>query len=259
MRLLRIAAGGVSALILVAGVMVALKGSRAASARAKEKEDIQRLLRDVVSKSKWNTLKELSDNPLAMIRAVNALKRRGRQGALKALKYDYSVANGDVPIMWVGNLLYGEKGTIAPGIGFIHPEKPKGLKAPRFPVVLEGGIPYVLYTGRDLNGFPEPLAMYLDALDGRCVFDSKPLAPPDDPFPVLKRVMAMGFAFEQREELLRQTLRLVGEVFKPDIWVSGEVLRTDFDVDVDKLRRDFLKLRARWDPKTDSYVVPSRF
>lgn len=185
-------------------------------------------------------------NPREVIRSVNALQPLGKEKALAAIAeflrviapyeppadgiflvlrtlFDVPTPPGYMPLMNVGAL-------VPP-----PPDNPAVL--PRFPIAIEGDIPFLLVTGFNLAGGAELPAQHLKYFQENGQIRSQPLTPTTNPFEAIdtmadspRWIYHRGFGIDDqfgRRFLGDQALRLMDSVYRVEPGRNQELLPAD--------------------------------
>ncbi len=217
-------------------------------------------------------------DPLAIIQAVNALHRVGRERALAAVREYLRVSSplddaGREGTFLVLRALFAvpEPPGYQPSlwVGAPSPPTPADLKSvPRFPLALVEDVPLLLVHGYSLGGLPQRPEDHLEWFRAHGVLRARPLAPPDMPLTWLDRLAgsakspfltATGLADDAgRRLLLAQGLKLVRTAFRASLAPGGSA-----DDAWQKVKAALGTRSLAWDAATDRYrladgsVLPS--
>jgi hypothetical protein len=206
--------------------------------------------------------------PMALIQAVNALQRLGRDRAVAVLLaylratppgqpardgtfliaralFDPPASAGALPIMKVG---------------MPEPAAPRDPHVlPRFPLALVDDVPLLVIYGYALAGKPQSAEDHLAELARVGVFRARPLAPPDDPLATIDRIAGRAGAALLRDAqidddrgramILEQGLRLARAATGTD-QVAGA---TGLDARWQAARQALVAHPVVWDAATDQY------
>ncbi len=215
-------------------------------------------------------------DPLAVIRAVNALQPLGREKAIAAiaeyLRISSSFENpGREGAFLVMRCLFdvptppGHMPPMMVGAGSPAPPTDATL-LPRFPIAIRGDIPFMLVGGYALGGMPEQPEHHLDYFRKHGVVRSARLRPLDDPLalvdglvgkPTTRFLSATGLdANWGRARIVNQFLLLIDNVYRGKADIYGQRFGPGNDIDArwQAVRAEIRKLRVRWDEATDRYV-----
>jgi hypothetical protein len=229
-------------------------------------------------------------NPLPLIRAVNLLQPLGKKKALAAIDEFLRIStvwcrDGEKPdgIFLVLRTLFdapnvANKGIydeeLPPGVlppvnvGLPHPEfKPADAKLlPRYPLAIEGDIPFLLVTGYVRFGAPPDPVLHLRYFRERGVIRARPLVPTNKPLDAIDSFANSpswifgrkdkGFSeYEFGAKLVRQqVLRMLSTVDRPDPDGVGDLLP---DAERQESRRriaDASQLKIQWDAHKNCYT-----
>ena len=220
-------------------------------------------------------------NPCKVIRAVNLLQPLGKEKALAAVDeflrvapdrqdegregvflvlrtlFDVPVPPGHMPPMFVGAPIPAE------------PDDPNLL--PRFPIAVEGDIPFLVVQGYQGGGCPEQPESDVAYFRKNGRLRAKPLVPPSDPFGEFEKfarsprwvTYARGDSpgdpdsdTRSRRFLGEQLLRLVGNVFHVEPGPAGELLPRcgDQAAEQNRILKEVFALKVRWDTKVQNYT-----
>ena len=207
-------------------------------------------------------------DPLWLVRTTNRLISLGKPRAIAIVQsYERRKPNSQLgfDLYWLSNLMFepspGRGYIDVPRIGSMQPPPPRDMRSsPRFPILLQDGIPFNALAGIMIGGFPEPVSGYLDRISSTAVFRARPLVPANDPFESLTRLRASslwprppgGSMVPNPDTILRQILLLVRTAYVPRRAVPRFI---NWDGGVyEKLHAEYLALKPRWDPKLQLYV-----
>ena len=216
-------------------------------------------------------------NPRKVIRAVNLLQPLGKEKALAAIDEFLRVSpywddDGRDGVFLVLRTLFDvpeDPDHMPPMfVGAPMPSEPKDKeKAPRFPIVIEGDIPFLLVEGYMLGGQaeqPEAHAAYFRKV-GK--LRQKPLAPSSDPFGAIeafagsprwpiKEDTPPHLKDRARQLMATQALRLIDTVYHANSDQFGGLL--PFGANGARRRKTILgeasKLKVRWDAAAGRYT-----
>ena len=209
----------------------------------------------------------LGNDSRRLIQVSNLLIPKGRAKALAILGEYSRVAAGamdsDNWLFWLVRVMFtsNRPGGVfpVPLIGAIAPAPPKDLRSwPTFPVFVVDDVPVSLFRGADLAGHAEPFNSYLHDHAKEWTLRKTELRPPDDPFPVYKKLIASPAwratrvdapSFEDENRALQEILALVGTAYRPAA-APDSVSRPDYD----RSHREFLALGCHWDQARQMYV-----
>jgi hypothetical protein len=173
-------------------------------------------------------------DPLALIRAVNALQRRGKSTALAAIDEFLRVAShlddpGREGVFLVVRALFdAPPGQALPPmlVGSPSPVPADMSALPRHPLVLVDELPLSVTSGYLLAGHAESPEMHLGWYRTHGLLRAGPLRPPDDPLAAAERAFAPGSALARAASLddehgrafvYDQALRAIDGVYRPAI------------------------------------------
>ncbi len=209
---------------------------------------------------------------LHLVQASNLLIPKGQEKALAIIgEYTRIEADGfdeDIWLYWLVRTMFRSKlpdGVFpVPGIGLITPAPPKDRrKWPTFPVMTIDDVPFNLCRGALLMGLGEPFKEYLQKHKSEWIIRHKQLRPPDDPFPVSKKLIACSrvdpdktlfpvpYLYDDRDAL-QEILTLVRTAYRPKA-TKPCCCCIDW-ADYDKYHKEFLALGCRWDEEKQMYV-----
>lgn len=223
-------------------------------------------------------------NPRPVIRAVNLLQPLGKEKALAAVdeflrvSFDFTDETSregvflllrtlfDVPtVPTVFNDAPLKSGYMPPLLG--GADAPIEKLLPRFPIAIEGDIPFLLVEGYNIEGQPEPPESHVAYFRKYGRLRAKPLIPTPKPFDALhafetsprwhfKTKKEDPFDPDTRERILlgNQVLNLLDTVFRVEPDSMG--LRISFDAEEQNKRvvAEASKLAIRWDSKASKYT-----
>jgi len=154
-----------------------------------------------------------------------------------------------------------------PMIGHLSPAPPKDLrKAPRYPWIVVGDIPFNMEYASMGSGLPESTVTHFQLVRRACKFRERVYRPSDDPIHALHEATSIEAVVEATpvwEDFPRtpgaaatqmelQFLNLVHSVYKPlSAWNAA------LDGRWHEVEHDFAKLRVKWDSKKEDYVLLS--
>lgn len=216
-------------------------------------------------------------NPRKVIRAVNLLQPLGKEKALAAIEEFLRVASD-----WHGD---GREGVflvlralfevpIDPGympvmrVGAPISSEPKDRTLlPRFPIVIEGDIPFLFVEGFDLGGYPEQPESHVACFRKSGEIRARPLAPSDNPFQELDRFAKSprwiysepdGLHDDQRGRQLlgQQVLRLIDTTYRVEPGLTGMLLPFGENNAARRNRiiQKVSSLEIHWDASVQKYV-----
>jgi hypothetical protein len=214
-----------------------------------------------------------SYDPRLIIQAVNTLQPLGKGKALAAIQEYLRItpyietfgqdAHGRDGMFLVLRSLFDippDPGYMLPmQVGAPTPNPPKDPKRiPRFPVVIQDDIPFLLVGGYMLGGFPEPPESALHEFRDNGRMRSKPLAPSPHPVAALETLLKTYADYGlSREMLASQLLYLTDSVYPLERdESSGYVGKL---IDASSEQRDAAlkavdRLPIRWDAARNEYT-----
>lgn len=206
-------------------------------------------------------------NPREVIRAVNLLQPLGKEKSLAAIDEFLRVAShfhdsGREGVFLVLRTLFdvpADPGYMPPMlVGAPTPAEPDGHSLlPRFPIAIEGDIPFLLVEGYSLAGFPEQPESHVAYFRKHGQVRAKPLAPSDRPFVELETLARSPHDENRRKFFGEQLLRLADTVYRVEPEErTGELLPFG-DKDAAKRNRiieEATALRIRWDANAQQYT-----
>jgi hypothetical protein len=215
-------------------------------------------------------------NPRKLIVAVNTLRPLGKEKALAALAEYVRVAE------WFGITLDSQRAFLVLRMLFDIPEDPgympemriggpsggmtQDLKElPRFPLAVVDDVPFMLVSGYNLAGFPEPVESHLDYFRENGRLRAKPLQPPDGPQDLYNPLLKVsdplwrGERFRQFQHvfLASQLLSLIENVYRlpaDQDELESPMTPEKFETTWNAAQADLHKLDVRWDAPTNRYV-----
>ncbi len=220
-----------------------------------------------------------SDNPLDLIRIVNALQPLGKEKALAAIDeylrvdshYGFYEAGENLGVYSVLRLLFDVPDD--PGymprmmVGGPDPTEPADPKIlPRFPLAVIDDIPLNLVYGYSLGGEAQRVQEHVEYFRGNGRLRAHPLHPGDDPLGVLAKIQgtprwlygAPGVQGYERGEarIANQLLALVESVYwmEPDFRgqrFTGDSFQPE---DWKQITKEFSELRVKWDATQNCYT-----
>ncbi|MDX2093811.1 MAG: hypothetical protein SFX73_38605 [Kofleriaceae bacterium] len=203
--------------------------------------------------------------PLALVRAVNALHALGKDTALDVVGEYLRVSSslddtGRQGVFLIMRTLFDVPGSGMPpmrvgGPSPMPPQDPTLL--PRFPIVIIGDVPLKLVQGYSLAGLPQPPEADVAAFRKVGTLRAKPLAPSPTALDDIDAAVAklVNVIDLDKAYVFDQALRLFGTVHRPadltpDTWLPN----------VGKwpqLRADVAKLKPRWNATTQQMELPN--
>ncbi len=219
------------------------------------------------------------DDPLARIRAANALQRLGRERGTAALREYVRVRTSptghdniqrDQGFALLLRTLFevpADPGYM-PKVGGFDPYPPEDpWIAPRWPIVIVDGLPLVFANTssfgngmRPMPRFPDPM---VEEYISQCGWRSEPLKPTNRPLDVLGRVQGMPqWTFGQDDDfrhtpeqgrnlIAGQLLQLLQTVYRGKV---GDSRCDPKLISMDQALAEVAKLEIRWDDARDQYV-----
>lgn len=219
-------------------------------------------------------------NPRRVILAVNLLQPLGKEKALAAIEeylrvasswddegrdgvflvlrtlFDIPADPGHMPPMMVG----------APSVR--EPKDPKLL--PRFPIALEGDIPFLLSEGFSIGGRPEQPESHVAYFRKHGIIRANPLMPSEEPFTALEAFAnSPRWVFKENDSRIfgdergrnflgNQILRFMDTVYRvePEPYSYGALLPLGKENAAlrDKLIVEASNLKMKWDGKRNQYT-----
>ncbi len=228
-------------------------------------------------------------NPRPVIQAVNLLQPLGKERALAAIdeylriSFDFTDRNAREGVFLVLRTLFdvptvqtvfpfnvqSTPGYMPPMlVGAGMPGEPNDKKLlPRFPIAIEGDIPFFLVEGYNLGGMPEPPESHVNYFRKFGTLRAKPLSPTVKPVEALeafeksprwyfKNKNDGSFNYDQRERILlgNQLMHLLDTVDQ----VEPDSLQLLIGYESEERNRKILlqasKLAIRWDAKESKYT-----
>jgi hypothetical protein len=212
-------------------------------------------------------------DPLALIRAVNALRPLGKDKALAVLTEYLRIASiyndsGSEGVFLVLRVLFDVPAD--PGymphmyVGAPIPEEPTDPKRlPHFPLLLLDDVPLLLVTGYMLAGRPQAAEDHIAYFREKGHLRAKPLTPGSKPLHLLDRCMrSAGWLYGNdgptggKVLIANQLLGLVDSVYRRKADVHG--FRFHAETDLDKRWNDIVaevdKLDICWNPALQRYT-----
>lgn len=223
-------------------------------------------------------------DPLRLIQATNDLIPLGTEKALAAIEFYASMQPGchDDFLFWlVRTLFVGKSANYSfpePAHGIMEPKPPKDLSTwPLYPMFIEQDFPVNAVRFSGMQGSPFYFKMYFSANKADWQIRSKPLTPPNDPFPIYQK-LAKQYPWllrDERDEKFRKELestlskQFEGVKVEPNedsiialqrsiLFGIRNVLKLDLGnikpKQFEAIHQRFLKLGGHWDPKNNCYV-----
>lgn len=216
-------------------------------------------------------------NPRSVIRAVNLLQPLGKEKALAAIDEFLRVTphwheDGRDGVFLVLRTLFnvpeGPGYMPAMVVGSPYPQMPKDLKLlTRFPIALEGDIPFLLVEGYALFGKAERPEEHVKYFRQHGELRAKPLRPTDDPFGEFEKfTRSPRWIYKQdgdsddsrgRHLIGQQVLRLSESVYHVEPDDYGDLLpwdKNELKAQWKKISGDTTKIKFRWDARQQKYV-----
>ncbi|MCI0642362.1 MAG: hypothetical protein L0Y72_20730 [Gemmataceae bacterium] len=216
-------------------------------------------------------------NPQKVIQAVNLLQPLGKEKALAVIEEFLRVASGFHDsgrdgVFLVLRTLFDVPDD--PGhlpwmyVGAPWPSTPKDLRLlPRFPIALEGDIPFLLVTGYVLAGFPEQPESHVAQFRKQGRLRAQPLKPTAEPFKALEafaksRRWIFGSEDGSKNDeaghrlLADQVVRLLDSIYRIEPDRNGALLPWGENA-ADRRRKIIESASAkaiRWAPEKNKYV-----
>ncbi len=215
------------------------------------------------------------NDPLQLIRVTNYLLPLGKAKALAIVSEYGRVGGADWDETWLFLLLRTLFDVPDPPgympemfIGAMAPDPGRDRrKFPRYPIVIVDEVPFSVLWGVSLGGMPEPIGMDVEHFRKHGTLRTRPLRPPDDPFPSYKKLLqtrewhAVETASPDARSLqeysghvLLQVLALVRTAYDPP--EARQPFAYLKPADYERFHKEFLAIGARWDQKLQMYVRP---
>ncbi|MFN0054307.1 MAG: hypothetical protein ACKV0T_19195, partial [Planctomycetales bacterium] len=240
-----------------------------------EERELRGLLEALGEVPSYNQIEKY--NPRKVIRAVNLLQPLGKEKALVAIDEFLRVTSSWHDESREGMFLVlrtlfevpddpGYMPTM--NVGAPHPVMPKDPKLlPRFPIALEGDIPFLLVEGYSLFGEGEHPEQHVEYFRQHGKLRAKPLQPAGNPFAELDKFSkSPRWIFKQEGEtddtrarhfLGQQVLRLTESVYHVEPDDYGDLLPWDekeLTAQWKKITDDLTKIKFRWDSRQQKYL-----
>jgi hypothetical protein len=216
-------------------------------------------------------------NPRKVIRAVNLLHPLGKEKALAAIDEYLRVSShwhddGREGVFLVLRTLFDvpeDLGHMPPMlVGAPSPSEPEDPKLlPRFPIAIEGDIPFLVAEGFNLAGSPEPPESHVAYFREKGRLRPKPLAPSAVPFQELDRfARSPRWTFKKtaglfddergRQFLGTQVLRLIDTVYRVEPGLHGDLLPFGRKEEArrKKIVEEASSTKLRWDAAAQKYT-----
>ncbi len=242
-----------------------------------EEEELRRLLTVLNESSSYC---QGPFNPGSLIRAVNILLPLGKERALAAIAEYLRVSSDFYPAREGTFLVLRALFDVPENPGYMprmlvgspsppEPEDPSVF--PRFPLAIEGDIPFLIVRGYLLVGVPQPPEEHLIHFRKHGKLRERPLAPTYRPLEVLQKLVrdagdfwilhggAVEISWYQelgRTFLMEQVLRLLSTVYRVEPGRFGELfpIRSEDEEQRRRILDEVGALQIRWDSATDRYV-----
>jgi hypothetical protein len=212
-------------------------------------------------------------DPLAVIRAANALQPLGKERALTAIAEYLRVAlhfqeTGREGAFLVLRVLFDVP--LVPGhmphmcVGAPSPAAPKEPKRlPHFPLLLLDDVPLLLVAGYELEGVPQSARRHLEYFRTKGRLRDKPLTPANNPLRLLDRfVETAGWLYPSegwlsgKALICNQLLRLIDSVYRRERDARGLLfpLHGNLDEQWKALVAEVTKLDIHWSAEKARYT-----
>lgn len=192
--------------------------------------------------------------PMGVEKAVAVLSEFGRLDPQLWPRYEFPY--------WISRIMF--KGKIAgyifpnPRLGQLNPAPTNDLsKWPTYPVLTLSGLPIPITWDASRNGEPPSFYRYSLPIKRDWQIIDHPLIPPNDPFPLYHRALAMKVLAEENEMgrsliagAIIRSVRNAIHVKNSDWQTSNDVNEAGFEA----LHQKFLSLKCRWSAKLGHYV-----
>ena len=228
-------------------------------------------------------------DPVALIRAVNALRMLGKEGAIEALRTYHELATSDDPSLFrydldeqrvflIAMLLFVRKDGVRRmpmlHIGATDLDQRRGNTSeewPVFPLAIQDDCPFLLVTGYTLtSGLPESPMDYLSYCYSHCKVRRRPLVPKRSPLESVDRLLAskrsqrLGIRDEPwRTAMLRQqsvrSIWMINEVRSQKAVSRFLSTGTLNDAEWRNVREALSKTSFGWDSSTQRFRLVSRY
>jgi|GEM_PF-2062813 len=216
----------------------------------------------------------LPSDSLHLIQVSNLLIPKGQKKALAILgefgRIQYDGFQDNLWLYWLVRVMFtsNRPGGVFPFpmIGTIIPELPKDLrKWPMYPVMMVDDIPICFIYGWSRDAPPEPFNKYLQQHKKEWSIKLKQLRPPDDPFPVFRKLITSStwpfpraalrknhssIPYDYEGSVMDDILRLLRTAYRPRLPDNRYINRLEYD----KYHKEFLALGCRWDTVKQMYV-----
>ncbi len=220
-------------------------------------------------------------NPVALVRAVNALQPLGKEKALRALRAYAALERADYDRAWrlgidpqrvfliARTLLVRRDGQPQMPwmyIGATTPEvKPQDPDWPLFPLAVRDDVPFCLSRGYSLAGEAEQPEAHLDYCEKECVLRDHPLRP-GDPLRAAegiftsaqwKRLLPDASSAADTKSLVRlQALRCLEPIISPsdaEHFFDGRKSDADLDALWQRYLHDPQLMHVRWNERSQTF------
>lgn len=190
-----------------------------------------------------------------LVRAVNGLHALGRSGALAVLTEYLRIrqpldapGGAQVPLILRG-LFDAPDGF--PGIGGrASPAWPHGDRpAPRYPIVEQDDVPFLVVSGYMLGGRRAPPESHLSWAAEHGAWRDRRLTPADDPLEAADRLLVGVDDPSLRRLVRRQALRMVDTIYRP---TAPSLEGAGWE----EHRAEVARLAPGWDPQSQRYTLP---
>ena len=217
-----------------------------------------------------------SYDPLSVIQAVNALRPLGKEKALSVIGEYLRVTSdfdqtqeGIFPVLRVLFDVPEDPGYMRRmRVGMPTPRNPEDLKLmPRFPIVMQDDIPFLVVRGYILIGVPESPWSNVDHFWSHGTLRTEPLSPSEKPFAALRKLLDSPQWKQLRYDHEKGPENAPYMLANQLLWVTRTVYRVEtnswgmkFDVyrNPDErmgwLAEAFSKLKIRWDARKNIYT-----
>ncbi|HXY34853.1 MAG TPA: hypothetical protein VEI07_11540 [Planctomycetaceae bacterium] len=226
-------------------------------------------------------------NPRPIIRAVNLLQPLGKKKSLAAidefLRVSFQFTEHDareglflvlrtlfevpsVPTVFPYNI-QAKPGYMPPiCVGAGSPSEPSDNKLlPRFPIAIEGDIPFFLVEGYNLGGVPEPPESHVAYFRKFGTLRARPLSPAANPVEALEAFEKsprwyfkkdQPWDIDQRERILlsNQVMNLLDTVYQVEPNSTGTFIGFESEERNKRILLHASKLALRWDTKESKYT-----
>lgn len=234
--------------------------------------EITAALRAMYRPPSWRYMLSSSSDSQRLIQSANLLISKGRPKALAILEEYSRVVEEEYPsenwLFWLVRVAFTSNlpgGVFAvPAIGGFSPPAPKDPRSwPTFPIAFVDDVPISLLRCVELAGVPEPFGLYLRQHEKEWTLRARPIVPPNDPFPLLKKLVTSpewrklnsgktktGEPDPESERRgLSEILELVRSAYQPQD-KNAYVHLSELELH----HREFLSMGCRWDQGQQRYV-----